>query len=112
LKRPRNLTAWKIAHQLGTLLSENLDDFSGLDAHRVLKRLQIETGIGCELMAIKNPEFGMVHVRIPLSMAFDSMEEGEFQEIYGGFCQHVIDQYWPELDQDQINNMVGLVGLG
>jgi hypothetical protein len=38
------------------------------------------------------------------------MEEGEFQEIYGGFCQHVISTYWPTLTEEEIDQMAGLVG--
>jgi len=110
LRKPRSLVQWGRAHRLGQLLLENTDDFIGMDAHRVLKRLQVETGIGCDEMPIKAPGLGMVIYRIPRTMAFDQMEEGEFQEIYGGFCQHIIATYWPALTEDEIDQMAGLVG--
>lgn len=110
IRKPRDYGQWKRAHKLGQLLAENLDDFTGWDCHRVLKRLQIETGIGCEEYPIKS-DYGMLMHRVPRSLNFSDMDEGEFQELYAGFCQHVIDRYWPELTQDEIEEMAGLVGL-
>lgn len=110
VKGARNYVQWKRAHKLGQLLAENIDDFSGWNCHRVLKRLQIETGIGCDEYPIKT-DYGMLMHRVPLSLAFDEMDEGEFQEIYAGFCQHIIDTYWHDLSHDQINDMASLVGL-
>lgn len=111
MKKPRSYLQWKKAHKLGQLLAENLDEFSGFDAHRVLKRLQIETGIGCEEMPIKVAGLGMLIQRVPRTLAFDQMEEGEFQEIYAGFCQHVVSSYWPSLTIEAIDDMTKLVGM-
>lgn len=110
-KKPRNLPAWRRAHRLAQLLIESLDEFEGGEAHQVLKRLQIETGIGCEELAIRVPGVGMCLQRIPRSMAFDEMDDGEFNEIYAQFCQHVIGTYWPDLTPEQIDQMASLVGM-
>jgi hypothetical protein len=48
---------------------------------------------------------------MPLSLNFADMDEGEFQVIYGQFCQHVIDSYWTGLTEEQIEQMANLVGL-
>tara|TARA_R100000322_G_scaffold137585_1_gene93340 strand:- start:240 stop:722 length:483 start_codon:yes stop_codon:yes gene_type:complete len=110
-KKPRNLYDWRRAHKLAQLLIENIDDFASMDAHQVLKRIQIEADIGCDSIAIKLPGFGTAFHRVPLSLNFADMDEGEFQVIYGQFCQHIIDSYWAGLTQDQIERMANLVGL-
>ncbi|MEO1892687.1 MAG: hypothetical protein FH747_03065 [Stenotrophomonas sp.] len=110
-KKARNPTAWKRAHKLAQLLIENLDDFTNMDAHSVLKRLQFEADIGCERMDVKVPGYGVVSQRWPKSMSFDQMDEGEFQQVYGQFCQHIIDMYWNGLTQDQIEQMSNLLGV-
>lgn len=111
MKKPRSYVQWKKAHKLGQLLAENLDDFAGMDAHRVLKRIQVETGIGCDEMPIKAEGLGMVIYRIPRSLAFDQMEEGVFQETYAGFCRHIIKTYWQTLTAEEIDEMATLVGM-
>lgn len=110
--RPRNPQAWSRAHKLAQLLIENVDRFRGKGAHEVLKRLQYEADIGCEHMMVHVPGVGESEVRWPQSLAFDQLDEGEFQEIYGQFCQHIIDCYWPDMDENQIDDMANLVGMG
>lgn len=109
-KHPRNPKAWSRAHKLAQLLIENLDEFTNQDAHGVLKRLQFEGDIACEYMDVKVPGYGIVTQRWPKSLAYDQMDEGEFQEVYAQLCQHIIDQYWPELSEDEIADMASLVG--
>lgn len=110
-KKPRSLHNWRRAHKLGQLLVENIEDFENMEAHGALKRLQVEGDIGCERMAIKLPGFGVAFQNIPLSLNFSDMDDGEFQVIYGQFCQHVIDNYWRGMTQGQIEQMANLVGL-
>ncbi len=52
LRKPRNPKHHRLAHALGQLLVENLDEFAELDAHSVLKRVQLEADIACDQMAI------------------------------------------------------------
>ena len=111
LKKARNPTNWRRAHKLAQLLIQNLDEFANGEAHAVLKRLQLEADIGCDYIACNLPGIGAVHYRVPKSLAFDEMEETEFDAIYGQFCQHIINAYWPELTPDEIEEMAGLVGL-
>lgn len=110
IKQPRSYGQWKKAHKLATLLIENIDDFHGWDEHRVLKRLQLETGAGCDDIPLKT-ECGTVLYRIPRSFNFAEMLEDEFQEIYAAFCKYIEQKYWPGLTPDQIEDMSGLVGM-
>lgn len=110
LRRPRKYWQWKQAHVLAQLLIENIDEFRGAEAHAVIKRLQMEANIKCEEIGYKLPGHGWVVQRVPQSLAFASMEQGEYEEFYAELCQHVIDQYWPGLSQEQIDEMASLVG--
>lgn len=108
---PRSYRQWMRAHKLGQLIAENIEDFQGVKAHQVLKRLQLEGNIGCESIAYRIPEYGMVEQRIPKTLNFADMDETEFQEIYGQMCQLIINRYWNDLSQQQIETMANLVGL-
>lgn len=47
-KKPRNPRFHRLAHSLGLLFVDNIEAFDGLDSHTVLKRLQLESGVGCD----------------------------------------------------------------
>lgn len=111
LRKPRNPKFHRLVHQLGTALIENTDDFANYaDSHAVLKRLQVEANIGCDVMLIHAPGYGMLEHRTPQSLSFENMDEAEFQQIYAGFSQYVIKRYWPDMDAGAIERMAELVG--
>ena len=107
--KPRNPGFWRLAHKFGELLAENLDRFTGIDPHEVLKLLQIEANVGCEVRAIHVPGYGMVEHRTPYSLSFESMDEGEFRAVMRGFSRHVAATYWPSLTAEQIEEMAGVM---
>lgn len=104
-KKPRNPRFHRLAHALGQLCADNIEAFEGMDAHRVLKRLQLEAQIGCDEMAIVVPGVGKCLHLIPRSLSFESMSEDEFHEVVAGFCRHIASQYWPTLEPGQIEEM-------
>lgn len=104
----RNPLFNKLVHQFGIVLSENLDDFTGVEPHKVLKRIQLEGGIGCEEMALRG-DFGIVYHRVPLSLAFDQMDEGEFKAVFREMTRYVARKYWPTLAPEQIEQMAGFM---
>lgn len=99
----------RLIHKLGMIVSENIDGFAGMDGHKVLKRLQIESGVACEITAIKAPGYGMLEHRTPLSLSFDSMDQGEFYEAARGLCRHIAETYWPGQTPEQIERMIELM---
>lgn len=107
IRKPRNPKFHRLAHQLGLLCAENLDAFEGMDGHAVLKRLQIESGIGCDEMAIRAPGLGMLMHRIPRSLSFESMDESEFHGVMRGLCRHIAATYWPSCTAEQVEQMAG-----
>lgn len=106
LRKPRNPGFWGLAHKFGEMLAQNIDSFNGMDAHKVLKRLQWEANIGCEEMGVMVPGIGLAMMRIPKSLGYESLEQGEFYEVMRGFCEHVAQKYWPSMTAEEIEAMV------
>ena len=102
LRKPRNPGFHRLAHQLGALLAQNLDDFEGVPAHTVLKRIQLEADIACDEMWLNMPGVGPVVYRIPQSLSFESMDQGEFEEVFRAMCRYVAKRYWPSMTAEQI----------
>lgn len=112
LRKPRNVRFHRLAHQFGAMLVDNIEAFSGLDAHGVLKRLQVEGNIACDEIALNFPGLGPCTYRIPRSLSFDQMDEREFQQVYAAMCGRVRDAYWPELELAAIEEIAPLMGEG
>jgi hypothetical protein len=97
LKKPRNVKFHRLAHAIGTMMVEQCDDFTGMDAHDALKRLQRECGAFCDelSMTLDLGTLGThtVGIKQPRSMSFDEMDEGEFQQLVAAIYKHVGAKY-------------------
>lgn len=105
IKKPRNPGFHRLAYQLAGLVAENIDAFSGLKPHAVLKRLQIESGVGCDEIGLRMPGIGPVMYRVPQSLSYESMDDGEFREVLQGFCRYIVSEYWPSVTPERIEAM-------
>lgn len=105
LKKLNNPRFHRLMHRIGTLCAANIDSFTGMDAHQVLKRIQWEGGIGCEEMGVMVPGVGMAMVRFPLSLSFESMDDGERHEVARAMCRYISEKYWPSMRPEQIEEM-------
>ncbi len=105
LKKLNNPAFWRLMHRIGQLCAENIEAFAGMDAHKVLKRIQWEANIACEEMGVMVPGMGLATVRFPLSLSFESMDDGERHEIAVAMCRHISTKYWPILSPEQIEQM-------
>lgn len=103
--KPRNPGFHRLAHQLGSLLAENIESFAGIGSHDVLKRLQIEANVGCDEIGLNFPGIGPCSYRIPRSLSFESMDEGEFKEVIKAMCSYVSAKYWPTVSAEKIEAM-------
>lgn len=108
IRKPRNPGFHRLAHALGTIVAENIEAFAGLDAHAVLKRLQIEANIGCDEIALNFPGVGPCTYRVPQSLSYESLDEGQFREVISGMCTHISRRYWPQMEPGQIEAMADL----
>ena len=104
LKQPRSPGFHRLAHMFGMLVADNIEAFEGMDCHSVLKRLQVESGQGCDEVAVILEGLPVMY-RIPRSLSFESMDEGEFHEVFGGLCKHVAKRYWPTCTPEEIADM-------
>jgi hypothetical protein len=102
LRKPRNPPFHRLAHAFGALVSQNIERFSGANAHQVLKLVQYEADIACDRMMVNLKDFGMVEVRQPRSLSFESMDDGEFTEVFKAMCKHVSEIYWHDCTPDEI----------
>lgn len=105
LAKPRSPGFWRLAHQIGTMCARNIDEFAGMNAHAVLKQLQFDGNIECDVSESVIPGFGVMIHRKPRSLSFESMEEGEFRVVARAFCRHIAERYWPDMDEDAIAEM-------
>lgn len=108
IKKIRNPGFHRLAHALGKLLVDNVDSFEGLNAHQALKRIQWEGRIGCDELAAQSGD-GIIAIFIPRSLSFESMDDGEFHEVYSQMCGYVARAYFPSLTQAQVARMVELM---
>lgn len=109
IKKAREGWYYRKAHLFGDMVAQNIEAFAGLDAHSVLKRLQVEGNIGCDEMAIQFPGIGPCVYRIPQSLAYENMDQGDFEIIYQQFCDYVRRVYWPSLTDYQIADLADLM---
>lgn len=128
ITKPRNPKFNGLVHGIGKLCIEHISDFSKyVNAHDVIKRLQLEGNICCDEIAISPPQIvssvlkiikpvlellnidvtedGLFVFRIPRSLSFDSMDEAEFNDAAKSMCRHITDKYWPSMTVEQIEVM-------
>ena len=107
VRKLRNQKFNRLVHRIGQLVAANIEEFSGLDAHTCIKRLQIEGRIACDEIGIMVQGYGMVIQFIPRSMSFDSMDEAEYHDCAKRICRLIAGRYWPNLEPLQIEEMAG-----
>lgn len=97
LKQPRNPKFNRLAHAVGHLLVDNVEKFRGKDSHDVIKIIQADSGVCCDVekLIIDLGTFGRHEVdrNIPRSIAFDEMEEDEFSGLFEGITAHIAEHY-------------------
>jgi hypothetical protein len=94
----------RLAHKIGQLVVASIDAFQGIEAHQALKRLQLEANAACEEIMI-NDAGKDVLVRLPKSLSFESLDEGEFNQAIKKICNHIVDRYWRTETPEAIERM-------
>lgn len=141
LSKPRNPGYHRLAHALGQMAVDHLPGFSGIDAHRALKRLQVESGVGCEDLLVRSPQLWAraieqvreamggpfarvlqealheagtpeIPVLIPRSLAYSSMDQAEFEATMRAIARHIAEVYWPGLEEDEVLDMAEVMPEG
>lgn len=136
ITKPRAIGHHRKVHALGALIAANLDRYSGLGSHAAIKRLQADAGVCCDpelidarpvvdaviaaaeslmgervgaMLRAVLPALEKISVLSPRSIAFDRMDQGEFDEFYRGLCQHLIAVHWPDMTEQQIADMAEMM---
>lgn len=110
VSRERDYGQFKYAHKIGQFVEANVEGFEGLDAHAIIKRLQAEGGILCDPERLKLEGFeGYLIRNVPRSLAFDEIEEGEFQQFVSQLCAHIAARYLPTLTPEQVAEAIELM---
>lgn len=89
LSKPRNVRFHRLVHALGQLLADHWPAFAGLPAHEAIKRAQMESGTACDVQELDLGPLGRVGAKVPRSLAFDSMDEAEFGELFAGLTRWI-----------------------
>lgn len=105
---PRSIEFHRLVHQLGTIVRENIEGFEHLDSHAVIKRLQSESGVECDVQKVSVGPF-TVTVNVPRSIAFDCMDESAFRRLMAGLCEYIVARYWPLMTAEQVSDMAELM---
>jgi hypothetical protein len=109
-KRRRNVKFHRLAHAIGALVVEQVEDFSGLSAHDALKRLQRECGACCDeiTMTLDLGALGkhVVPVKQPRSISFEELDEAEFQDLVAAMYKHLSATYWQSMTPEAVEEMV------
>ena len=110
VSRERSYSQHKYAHKLGQFVEANVEGFEGQDPHEILKRLQVEAGAYCDHEQLQIPGYGGCLVRkVPRSLAFDEMEEGEFMQFVRLICNHIAATYLPGMSEAQVAEAIELM---
>lgn len=112
MKKPVNPGAFRKAHLLGKAIADNIDEFAGLGAHDVLKRIQVEANIECDDMPVYLTILGQrikIQHRIPRSIGWESMSGDEFDVMMRRLSNYVAEHYWPDLAPERIEAMAELM---
>lgn len=124
IDRPRHPEGLRVLHGLAQAVSQNIAGFEHLSAHQVIKRLQAESGVGCELisvpvgdmLAMLLPEAAqipdqtrMITAYRPKSLSMSTMDDSEFQEIFDGLCRYLACRYWSTLTIDGVAQIARLM---
>lgn len=109
IRKPRNPQFHRKAHAVGQFCIENTDRFENHDAHAVIKRLQLETGLECDETAVCFDGKAEVSHRVPRSLSFASMSEEAFSVLYNGICNYLSKTYFQGMSKARIDRAVELI---
>lgn len=92
-KASRNVKFHRLAHAVGQLLVDNVEEFAGRSSHDALKEVQRRAGVCCESMEIDLGSLGKVTAQVARSLAFDEMDEDEFRGFFEGVVAYIGDHF-------------------
>lgn len=101
--KPRSPQYFRAIHKLCVFLGHHVEKFSRINAHAILKRLQLESTLYCDETFLTIKGFGEVRHLIPQSIGFDNMDESEFRAFFDALSDHIREVHWPEFSFDLLD---------
>lgn len=103
----RNLKNFRQAHALAKFVRDNTEAFpADMDSHMVLKRLQVDADIECDLVDEQAYIEGLgwipIKRRKPRSLAFESMTQTVWREVFQRLKDYCIHTYFPGWGPDEM----------
>ncbi len=105
LTKPRNYKFDKLVHRIGQLVVKNIEEFENMTAHEALKQLQIDGNIACKSTVVDYPGIGKSKLTVPQSLSHEITDDGQMHEIARAMCRYIAQTYWPEMTEEQVNEM-------
>lgn len=109
ITRPRNYEFHKLAHKLSCLCRDNIPEFAGMGTHEVLKKLQTDAQLECDVTVTEIPGIGTLHSVQARSIAFDAMPQDAFWALMQGIYRHIEATHWPTTPPEEIHKMVEMM---
>ena len=109
IKKLRSVKFNNLVHKLGQLCVQNIDSFHGMDVHKAVKRLQLESGSGCDEIGIQVPNVGMCIQKIPKSLSFSTMDQIEFESVAKSIARYIAEQYYEGLNEEDVMVMSQMI---
>ena len=109
IKKLRSVKFNNLVHKLGQLCVQNIDSFHGMDVHKAVKRLQLESGAGCDEIGIQVPNVGMCIQKIPKSLSFSTMDQIEFESVAKSIARYIAEQYYEGLNEEDVMVMSQMI---
>lgn len=103
----RNLNNFRQAHALAKFVRDNTEEFPPeMPSHEVLKRIQTEADIECDMVEEQAYIEGLGWVplkrRKPRSLAFGAMKQEVWRSVFKRFKDYCISKYFPTWEQPEI----------
>lgn len=93
IKQARVSWQHRLIHKIGQLMVDNVEGWEQMKSHDAIKRLQRESGICCEEVEIDIPGMGKLVAKQAESLAYDTMEQDRFEQLFDGITEHIGAKY-------------------
>ena len=66
---------------------------------------QVDAELECDITHTEIPGLGTLVSKTPRSLAFESLDQGQFYEFAKSACRHIAATYWPHLTAEAVQEM-------
>lgn len=99
MTKPRNGWMLRVTHLIGKIAIDHIEGFEMMATHDAVKKLQTDSGVCCDISSVEIDltSLGIGIVKAPVkqaqSMAYDEMEDADFDKLALGICAYIRDKF-------------------